>query len=307
MSTEQTQVDSDVDTRMSAFFGGAPEVAPEPEADTAEPTQQAEEATTEAHEQETPEYEVFDVDGVEYQLPPELKAKVAEWKDGYTRREDYTRKTQEVAELHRQAQTLAEVARQQQSFEKTVEAERTELQQLQYQLAQYKGVDWTNLDTDQYIRLKGQMDNLRERANEVEKTIGGKKSQFEEWANQQKAEIVQTGQKYLQQSIKGWGEEAQKEVVKAAQSMGFSQEELSGVLDARQVHVLWKAAQYDKLQSGKAAVVAAVQKAPPVVKPGASKGPGVVAEQKYTDARKALKKSGSTQDAARALLARGFK
>ena len=307
MSTEQTQVDSDVDTRMSAFFGGAPEVAPEPEADTAEPTQQAEEATTEAPEQDTPDYETFDVDGVEYQLPPELKAKVAEWKDGYTRREDYTRKTQEAAELHRQAQTITQMAQEQQTFEKSVETERTELNQLQYQLAQYKGIDWTTLDTDQYIRLKGQMDALRDKAQDVEKSISGKRQQFDQVTMQRKQELLQTGAKYLQQSIKGWGEEAQKEVVKAAQSMGFSQEELNNVLDARQVHVLWKAAQYDKLQSGKAAVVAAVQKAPPVVKPGASKGPGVVAEQKYTDARKALKKSGSTQDAARALLARGFK
>jgi hypothetical protein len=59
------------------------------------------------------------------------------------------------------------------------------------------------------------------------------------------------------------------------------------------------------LQSGKSAAVASVQKAPPVVKPGASV-PGAAAERKFKDARQSLKKSGSVDDFARVLIARGM-
>jgi hypothetical protein len=61
------------------------------------------------------------------------------------------------------------------------------------------------------------------------------------------------------------------------------------------------------LQAGKAKTVAAVQKAPPVVKPGASKGQGAVQADQYKKARDAFKRSGSLADGARLLMLRGIK
>lgn len=289
---------------MANLFGAPPEVAAEQQAD--QPQQDEPEQASTTEEQAEPASEAFEVDGVEYQLPKELKAKVAEWKDGYVRREDYTRKTQDAAELHRQAAVMHETFQRAQAFEQGITAERGELKSIEHQLGQFKGLDWTALDTDQIVRLRGQMDNLRDRAQEIKGSIDTKQGEFSQWADGKKREVLQSGQKYLQQTIPGWGEAATKEVISSAKEVGYSEKELESVSDARFVRLAWKAAQFDKLQAGKSAAVATAQKAPPVVKPGASKGPGVASEQKYRDARTALKKSGDHKDAARALLARGF-
>ncbi len=296
MTTEQTQVDSDTDSRLNSFFGGAPEAAPEPEAEveSAQADNADEQDETEQAPQTEEASETFEVDGVEYQLPKELKAKVSEWKDGYTRREDYTRKTQEVSELNRQAAAAAERHMREQAFEKSIGTEREELAQLKGQLSQFKNVDWSSLETDQVLRLKLQADALREKATDLEKTIESKRGEFNEWADTKKREVIQSGQKYLQQAIPGWGDKAQKEVIEAARAVGYSEAELSEVLDARQIHIAWKAAQYDKLQAGKATAIATAQKAPPVVKPG---GPSNPAAQKDKALRARLKSTGNVKDA----------
>ena len=72
--------------------------------------------------------------------------------------------------------------------------------------------------------------------------------------------------------------------------------------------IAWKAAQFDKLQSTKTSAVASVQKAPPVVKPGAGTGQLASKERQYKDARASLKKNGNDLNAmARVFLMRGSK
>jgi hypothetical protein len=66
--------------------------------------------------------------------------------------------------------------------------------------------------------------------------------------------------------------------------------------DARIVRALWKANQFDKLQAGKSAALATVQKAPPVVKPGAVNNTAAASKQKALLQRH--KTEGSVQSAA---------
>ena len=97
-------------------------------------------------------------------------------------------------------------------------------------------------------------------------------------------------------------------MLKQVQELGFTEEEIRGrYADPRILHAIYKAAKWDTLQSGKAKTVAAVQKAPPVVKPGASKGQGAVQSDQYKKARDAFKRSGSLADGARLLMLRGIK
>lgn len=307
MATEQPAEGSapSVESRLAAFFTPAPEVAPTPEEPTTAEVPQ--EQPTEQPEEAPSEFEELEVDGTVYEVPRELKGKLNEWKEGALRREDYTRKTQELADLHRQAAITAEAITQRAQFEQEISQERTELNRVTAELDRYKAVDWGNLEVNDYVKLKGQMDTLKDRANELHQTINGKAQKAMQALEANKQKLTQEGQKFLAKAIPGWGPEKAQEAMQAMKTMGYTDPELENVYDARLVTIAWKAAQYDRLQSGKSAAVSAVQKAPPVVKPGAGQGPGVAAENRYKELRAKQKKSGSIADTAALLMARGFK
>lgn len=94
-------------------------------------------------------------------------------------------------------------------------------------------------------------------------------------------------------------------MVQTLKSLAIGEQEFkSRFADPRLIALAHKAAKWDMLQASKPSAVATAQKAPPVVKPGASKGPGVAAEQRYRDTRQSLRKTGSVQDAAKLMLLR---
>lgn len=250
---------------MGAFFS-----APQEEAQP-EPTAQAEEAPeVEAQAEPTePEGEELEVEGEMYQLPPKLAKQVKEWKDGYTRRDDYTRKTQELAAISRQVSAIAETAQANEHFEKQIAPQKKELAYIEHQLDQYKKVDWMSLEAGQHLALRSQMEQLKDRANEIQSDLSEKSESLKAFREQKRREVVSEGQKYLSQTVKGWGTESVKDATQAAKDSGYSDEEIGGILDARFVRVLWEAAQYRKVQAQKPQAIATAQKAPPVVKPGA--------------------------------------
>lgn len=302
---EQPQAGSDPIDRLSAFFGGPKEEPPKPVEQEAPETQEIE-AAEDAPEGETDDgSEDYDVDGQSYRLPKDLKAKVDEWRNGHLRQEDYTRKTQEVAAMHRQVATIAEAARMRQEFESSVSDEMAEIAGINRQLAQFKSLDWNGLDSDLMLKLSFQRDQLRERARELDETVQKKGRDLQQKMNQKQRELEENGRRYLSQTIKGWGKDTEAEVVKAAQEVGYTQEELKSVFDVRFVRLAHKAAQYDRLLASKAQASEKATKAPPVVKPGVGSGQRAASEQRYKDARGALKKSGDVRDAARLLMMRG--
>jgi hypothetical protein len=290
-----------VEDRLTALFSApASEVAPEPEADAVEASEDAPELTAEEAAPEDDGLDDLDLDGVQYRVPKDLKAKVSEWKEGALRREDYTRKTQELAELQRQVSTIAETAQIRAKFEEATAGEREELTRIKADLDRYKAVDWGSLEIGDYIKLKHQADSLKERAGEIERTIRGKEQQFGQWAEGRKREVIAQGHKYLQTAIKGWGQESMQDATKVAQELGFTGPEIERMLDPRIVHALYESAQWRKLQSGKTAAVTQAQKAPPVVKPGAVNQSAAVSKDKVL--RDRVRKSGDLKDVA-ALLA----
>lgn len=263
--TEQPQaVDSEaaaIAAMEEKLFGPseAPEAAQEEEIEQ-EATEQAED-----DEQPSPE-ELFEIeadDGEKYRVPPKLR-------DAFLRQQDYTRKTQEVAELRRQAALTAEAIQAQTQFQQSVAQDQAELFKVQQDIERFKAFDWSALDTDQYVRFKHQLDSLKERAQEINSTISGKAQQFSQWQQQHKANLTQQGQQYLRSQIPNWGAEHVNDAARMALEVGYTNDEVSNVYDPRFVRLAWEAAQYRKLQSGKTAAVRTAQKAPPVIKPGSS-------------------------------------
>lgn len=298
MATEQSS-DSDpaILNRLVAVFNPEPEAATEAEAAPAEETPEEPQPTEEASPSDT---EDLDVDGQIYKVPPSLKAKVSEWKEGSLRREDYTRKTQELADLTRQAQLAAEAIQTRQAFEQEISTERTELNRVQADIERYKAVDWSSLDVETYVKLRGQFDSLKEKAAELNGKIGEKAQQLQGKLTEHKQRMISEGQKFLQKSIQNWGPEAQQAAITGAKGVGYTDGELENVYDARFAALSWKAAQFDKLQSSRAEAVKKAQAAPPVIKPGATI-PGAATQKAYKDARSRLKSDGSLESAISAM------
>jgi len=94
------------------------------------------------------------------------------------------------------------------------------------------------------------------------------------------------------------GEVTRRELREFGLKLGFSEQELSGVYDSRQVLALWKAMQYDKLVSSKPGITKKVNEAPKVLKPGVSQPRDNNEELKKLKAR--AKQTGRVADAARA-------
>jgi hypothetical protein len=282
---------------MAAVFA-AP--ASEKEAPEAAPPEQQAAPELEAPAQEPEDdFDDLDVDGTNYRVPKALKAKATEWQESNQRWGDYTRKTQEVADLHRHVATIAETFQMRQAFDQSTAEDRGELARVTADMARYKGLDWTSLDIDSHVKLRTQLEQLKERAGELEGTINSKAKQFTAANEAKRQELIDHGTKYLAKVIPKWGAEAAGEVAKAGEVYGYSKAELNHSLDPRLMHVIHDAAQYRKLLASKDKALETVQKAPPIIKPGASKGQHAEVNQRFKDTRQALRKSGSVDDAAR--------
>jgi hypothetical protein len=309
--TEQPEVDSDVMSRLANHFDPepAPEVA-QPEAEAEQPAEiaadQTEDDTPEVEEEAGEEsgLEELDLDGESYRFPAKVAAKVKEWKEGALRQEDYTRKTQQLAELHRHVALTSEAVQKNFELQNAINNERLELSRVEAELSRYKSVDWSSLDMESYVRLRGQFDMLRDRAGELSGALNNKVQQFEQWKQGHKQQLTKTGQAALLSMLPKRDEQTLQEIAGAALSAHFTPEELGNILDPRFFALAYKAAQFEKLQSAKNTAVSKAQKAPPVLKPGVSQGQTAASDKRYRDTRNSLKKTGSVEDAARLFLMR---
>ena len=93
------------------------------------------------------------------------------------------------------------------------------------------------------------------------------------------------------------GETIRKEIRTFGKQMGFSDEELANVFDSRAVLTLYKAMQYDKLQSAKPGITKKVAEAPKAIKPGVSK-PRDSNSEEIRKLKPRAKSTGSIKDAA---------
>ena len=302
--TEQPGMDSaPVEDRLTAFFAadaGTPETPPEGQAQevSASDEQPQETEPQEAEEQpaEDSGLEEVELDGETYRVPPKLKEAVL-------RQADYTRKTQELAEVRRQVQAEARMNELNRQFQQAAQTDYQQLNEVQSQINQYRNLDWANMDTDTHLRAKHQLDTLKERAQVLQQGLSGKAQQFMQQQEFMRQEQLRQGMEYLRRAIPKFDAETASSLRSYAQNEGFTPSEVESLSDPRVVKLMWKAAQFDALQSGKTASLQAVKKAPPVIKPGASQGPNANANRRFNDARVRLKKSGSTEAFAEALLA----
>ena len=248
-------------------------------------------------EEEAPQLQTFTVkvDGQEVEVTQE------ELINGYSRQQDYTRKTQELSQQR-----------------KTIEEQQAELAQrdaiysqllpkmeAQLNAALGEEPDWNALYEDDpvgYVRQKQLWDEQKEKLTAVQ--AEQQRLQQESYVEQQKLiqQQVEEGQQKLLELIPEWQNEevANKEKAEIAKHainvLGYTQEEVNSVYDWRALLGLRKAWLNDKIVE--TVKKKPTQKAPArVARPGTTNRPKTAAPVKK--AKQRLAKSGKVQDAAK--------
>ncbi|MDQ5880847.1 MAG: hypothetical protein QG616_677 [Pseudomonadota bacterium] len=306
MSTDTPQAESEVsiESRLSAAFAaeetGAPEAAP------VEPAPEAsEEPTTEVETEEVAE-DVFEFeadDGTTLKLPAAVEKAVL-------RQRDYTQKTMQLAELQKQAHDRLQYAEAREQLSAAVMEDVTQLRSIESQLKQYQEADWPALyeaNPGQALRFQQVMRDLEKQITQKQHEINAKVQHVQQATQKHNQFQWEAAEKGARQMIGEISAADNAAMLRTVESLGITPKEFKErFADPRIIAAVHKAAKWDSLQAGKSKAVQTANQAPPVVKPGASKGPSVAAEQKYRDTRAKFSKTGSVQDAAKLFLLRGI-
>lgn len=229
--SEQPQTEDSLDDKIAAKFGGN-------DAPQEQPQEQPEQTETPAEDTFELEYE-----GERFSLPKRLEKAVMQERD-------YTQKSQSLADLRRQLELKEsefKVAQMERDFSKEVSDQIRQLQMYDAALAQ--PVDWASLNTDEAFRKKLQLDQWKEERQALLNQVQSKRAEFEQKQRTEADKLKTQAMETLRKRIPNWSDEVAKEVRGHAVNEGYSESELSGINDTRYVMTLWKAMQYDKLQS----------------------------------------------------------
>lgn len=293
--TDQAQEQS-VEERMLAYVeaeeGLTEEEQPEEQVEAVE-----EEVEEESEEDQSPATVILKFNGEEIEKPLEEVVTLAQ--QGL----DYTQKTQKLAEERRivEAQVQA-VKAQEQQFQQQVQVQQALIQEIaqltaiDQQLAQYSQVNWQALSDQDPVeaqKLFFTYSQLNTQRQQMMMDLGGKQQQLQQQQQQRFQQALQEGMQRIATEIPGWGEETRQELVTVGKQYGFSDEELSSIVDPRHIKVLWEAAQWRKLQNNPTANKK-VTAAPPVVKPG-SKDKKTVQNSQSRQLHEQLKKTGKDE------------
>ncbi len=231
---------------------------------------------------------------------------------GYSRQSDYTQKTQELAEYRRQleqgAQHLqAEIAQTQQARAQYADAVATAIESNYSHLQNFANVDWERLKTEDREEYLTKRDEYRQ----AEDSINQLKQKHAEASQQQQQEEAQQHQRMLQEEhhkmvsiLPQWAEpETQRALAKSvtefALSKGYTQEELSQLIDHRSILVLMQAKAYEDLTRKQTEVrKKKVKNKPKVVKTKAKKDKSDANALKRNEQMKRLAQTGRVDDAA---------
>lgn len=229
-------------------------------------------------------------EGKTYKVPAELK-------DALLRNADYTRKTQEVAELRRATEQREQTLRMVQhamdaTFDKAVE-----LRELQSRLAQFDQFDWQAMasqDPTETTKLNLAYQQIQRQAAEKQAELQQAYSQQHQLEAQRRQQILQIEAQRLKQSLPAFNEEMAARIRETARSgYGITDAELDSLADARYVQILHDAMQWRSLQNKKPQAMKKVAEAPRVIKPQ-----GSAQRPRNQAALQRLKASGRVEDLA---------
>ncbi len=241
----------------------------------------------------------------------ELEVTAAEAFKGYMRQQDYTRKTQEAAQL---TQT---VAQERQFVKQEYESRINQLDGLASALYQELVGDQAELaklvetDPHEYLRRQQQMAQKSQLLNQVQQQHQAIEALKTNEAEKQRQEYLRNSEAKLLELVPEWRDSnkratEQREVANALINAGYSPDELSELIDHRAVIIARKAMLWDKAQEVKSKQVKPAQaQAPKPVRPGnANASPNNAPSSRVQELAKRAKRTGNVDDIAAYLAAR---
>jgi len=251
----------------------------------------SQEETDEANEEDSSQTYTVRVDG------EEVEVSIDELLSGYSRTQDYTRKTMALADQRKSLETELEQIR----------SERAQLTQVLEQIDvqdQEQEPNWDALYQQDPQQWLIQREVWRERQERKRALVEEKQRLLQaQEADKQRivAQFVEQERGRLAEVLPQWRDEKVAKAEKAkvadyAKKIGFTDQEIAQFYDHRAVTTLYKAMKFDELQSGKPK---AKKQATPVAKAGAAtttpKG-----RDAYRKSQQRLAKTGKVADAANA-------
>ena len=289
----QPAEESEEDSTAAASEEDDSGVEDAPEEDTSEEQSGEEE---ESEEQEQPQTFTVKIDG------KEVAVTLDELQKGYSRTQDYTRKTQQIAEVRKQVEAETQAVRAERGqYAQLLGALQAQLQSSEPQ------VDLDRLYNEDPIEWVRQKEVLRDR-QEKAYAIQAEQQRLLQLSQQEQQQSIQqhleSQKDALLAALPEWKDPKKAKLEKAmliesAKSAGFSDEDLKSVYDHRLVLLLRKAALFDQMVSKRQGIKPVVNNGPRPAKPGAAGR--VSATSESVRAKQRLAKTGRIDDAVSAI------
>jgi len=291
----ETSPEDVVETEVEAEAEVEAEIEVEDDFEEGEEIEQSLEEQTEVEEELQPQSYVVKVDGVEQEVT------LDELQNGYSRQQDYTRKTQELSQQRKGfEEQQAELAKKDAIYAQL-------LPQLEASLngELENEPDWGALyesDPIAYVREKDVWEDKRKRLDAAKAESTRLQQEAAQKQQEQIQKFVEYGNQQLTEKIPHWSDAEKSQKEKAAittyaiNELGFTPQEINNVIDYRVLLGLRDGMLYRKQ-------VAASKKKPTqkaasrVARPGTSNKPKTMTAVKKAQMK--LAKSGKVQDAAK--------
>ena len=285
--------ESEEDTETAASEEDESGVEDAPDEESSEEQSEEEE---EQEEGEQPQTFTVKVDG------KEVSVTLDELQKGYSRTQDYTRKTQQIAEVRKQVEQETQAVRaEREQYAQLLGALQAQLQSSEPQ------VDLERLyheDPIEWVRQKEVMRERQEKLGAIQ-SEQQRLSQVSQYEQQRAMEAqLASQQEALLAALPDWKDpkkaKAEKAlVIESAKAAGFTDEDLKSVYDHRLVLLLRKAALFDQMVSKRQGIKPVVNNGPRTAKPGAAGRVSTTTESMR--AKQRLAKTGRVDDAASAI------
>lgn len=181
----------------------------------------------------------IEFNGKMYDVPEELKS-------GFMMHGDYTKKTQEVAEMRRGAEVLQADARANFNVSQEVLQARAHLLNIDAQLMQFQNVNWRQFEAEDPIGAMSahrEFQDVQAARNELASQLDQHQQQVSEQAEQETANRLRETREFAEKNISGWNEEMDKKIVGfASGELGLKIEMLANAISPnlyRTLHLAW--------------------------------------------------------------------
>lgn len=259
------------------------------EQETTEPEAEADEPEAEGDE-EQPALEEIEFNGKKYSIPAELKA-------NFMMQADYTRKTQEVAEIRKEAEAEREKAVAVFNSSQEYIQANAALMNVDNQLKQYENVNWNQLEQEDPIAAMShwrQFQQLQGQRQQVVQYLQSQQAERSQRMEQDTANRLRQTREFAEKEIPGWNVELDNEVTKFAVDSGFTPEQLRAAMSPQIYKMLHLASLGAKVMQQQQSAQKPAPKAPPKpltkvtakASPAVSKSPEDMSAAEYAAWRK---------------------